>query len=679
MAAAAVPTAPSTAPPPSRRQKVGTTRGAAKSVEETLAGFNNVAAQMSETLEAMEAVDGQQMPASSKTTGTLAIEEYFNTDLHQLGKEFAAIATGPLRGTTKQGWESSTRHWHIYMDFAKGYHKYVTCAATGNNTDVPMVVWLPSVSMWMQFHHCVRLRGSSMGAYAAMLDSVCAYGIDAAVKEQMSKKRITIQEQHDPRVLYSTMHRKMKGIIKRHYGMKVKETLFISMSEAKSGHKFADMRSLNGLMDAALWNLSSTSGGRRGRSLCSVQLKHVKVTVQAVRVEGMEWLVPSFQFVFVDEKCMDTRGPRGMRENFLGWENYEKDAFLSASIYCYQLFCARGAFKVEFPLLSAKHGADMEIREECLEWYLFYEVKGGVCFDSIPWTSEMMSTSTRRICRRMETDERGHRAHRKGVASRAVIFDLIKNGGSKVDSDMLRALVFLGGWSQKEGEQTMMEVYVAGFMNEYLDSFNLVYGMPSTTTMIEQRLAEFVGEELEPAHSYDNYDWVGGRTKALPWLVKIRALRKLGGCRRGMDLVVARMFEAVGAPWCRGLLMPVNRYQGARDLLHDACKLFSNATNTILHPYEAALVATYNQYETMLPSAYEVALGHEMGLICEEYSACAEVRMTVKCGVVSAASQYPLCRMVLDAPISVHASNAWRLNGGCSGSEVLSGPVTFMH
>jgi hypothetical protein len=95
-------------------------------------------------------------------------------------------------------------------------------------------------------------------------------------------------------------------------------------------------------------------------------------------------------------------------------------------------------------------------------------------------------------------DERCHRAHRKGVATRALIINLLQEKGLKVDMHLENALVHWGGWSSKGGIQTMKDVYVSTCLDEHLDVFGLAYNMQHGRSMQEARVQEFMGHELFP-------------------------------------------------------------------------------------------------------------------------------------------------------------------------------------
>jgi hypothetical protein len=60
------------------------------------------------------------------------------------------------------------------------------------------------------------------------------------------------------------------------------------------------------LLDAALWNLSCISGGRRARTYASIQLSDIlDITVQSLcDAAGNVVLVPSFAIEFADEKLL---------------------------------------------------------------------------------------------------------------------------------------------------------------------------------------------------------------------------------------------------------------------------------------------------------------------------------------------------------------------------------------
>jgi hypothetical protein len=162
--------------------------------------------------------------------------------------------------------------------------------AVGIEDDCISAHWMPDESMWLAFHHYARLKTASFIQYESCISVVCNYG-QARYKEyaQVCGPSVDASVCSDPRrVAYPDSNKKMRALLARQqYGKQVKQVPFITMSEARSAHRFADTQCVQGLQDGAIWNWSCTSGGRRARTLRSVQLKDVVVVVEEVDVNGV--------------------------------------------------------------------------------------------------------------------------------------------------------------------------------------------------------------------------------------------------------------------------------------------------------------------------------------------------------------------------------------------------------
>lgn len=259
--------------------------------------------------------------------------------------------------------------------------------------------WPPQPRVWLEFHHYVRTNVSSHSRYVSVLNNVANYGRNQFSLQVMKKGMSVHPAMADPTVLYRVADRKMRLLLKREYGERVKKSKYIDMEEARNGHKFVDVNSGIGLQDAGVWNISCDSGGRRSRSISSIQLKHLTEIVVEEVCDGCGGLVkvPSFGLEFADEKYMDPRGYRRWRESFLGWQDIWGHGWLSASFYIYSLLVYRGAFVEGNPLLTAKPGDILQLHEHCKEWYLFCDWEGDVPLDCVPWSTSNISNSTRKL------------------------------------------------------------------------------------------------------------------------------------------------------------------------------------------------------------------------------------------------------------------------------------------
>ncbi len=97
----------------------------------------------------------------------------------------------------------------------------------------------------------------------------------------------------------------------------MKTTEPLSVTEAKSGHNFCDVSNVCGLIMVSAFNFFNTSGGRMSRTLSSLRLRDVTGVVQRVHCTDRVWKVPAFSFELVDEKSINKRGFRCVREDFI--------------------------------------------------------------------------------------------------------------------------------------------------------------------------------------------------------------------------------------------------------------------------------------------------------------------------------------------------------------------------
>ena len=224
------------------------------------------------------------------------------------------------------------------------------------------------------------------------------------------------EEAYDPRVLYSSHHHGMSGLIRRQYGMDVKKTVPLSMCEMKSGARFVDFSCLRGLLMGASFNCGNTTGGRRPRAIVSLRVRNVTCTMQEVVVKGVPWLVPSFRICFPEEKYDDPRGPRRVREDFSHMRNYFELMPMSYSYFFYALFMARGLFVEHDPISSLRAGQVAATKLEAGDYFVFCEAEGDVYYDALPVSTQSLSDWTRAITKRMSPltglSARPYRAHR---------------------------------------------------------------------------------------------------------------------------------------------------------------------------------------------------------------------------------------------------------------------------
>jgi hypothetical protein len=448
------------------------------------------------------------------------------------GRRFVGLALTTERGLTKTGERSGQDAWDMWCAYLEQSSIVKEWEGKGRfgqvlKGEVLMKHWMPCASVWLGFHHFVRASVSSYDRYKGILNQVCMRGKQQLFDLMAAQGVVMVPAMLDPQVVYGPADRRMRRIMAKQYKKDVKKVAFITMEEARNGHRFVDPTSALGLSDAGLWNLSCVTGGRRARTYASIKLCDIfEVVVQSVLDDqGTEVLVPSFAMSFADEKYMDDRGQRRMRESFEGWTDIWSHAGLSASFWLYSFLLFRDVFVGGNRLLTAKAGDVLKFKPECLEYYLFCKMEGDVPLDCVPLWPRQVSDSTRSVLKRMGSEPRGHRAHRSGGVSRVCIVNLMENQGKKIDGDVENVSVRWGGWTEKEGIWTMKKVYQSLIIDEYINVTGLAFNECNDPAIWAARLNSFMGKVLPlPAKGIRDLNPGCEAGPRLPWAYRMRAL-----------------------------------------------------------------------------------------------------------------------------------------------------------
>jgi hypothetical protein len=240
--------------------------------------------------------------------------------------------------------------------------------------------------------------------------------------------------------------------------------------------------------------------------------------------------------------------------------------------------------------------------------------------------------------------------------SRAIIVNMLHHKGRLINGDLENVLVHWGGWSSREGIQTMKDVYLSKCLDQHLDVFGLAYDMDEGDHVWVARLEEFMGQELYPS---------GGAFKASvagqwPYSMRMRAIRRLDAVRSTLDRTVQTIVECTKQLWCRFELVPVNRYQSPSELFLDACHHFSSTNCSKTHPREAALVASYRRLRQSVKDGYRRALGTEICDVWDAYLHDARMRLQYPCHRPSLRHQMLVASLLPVVPVSIEACNEWR-------------------
>lgn len=126
----------------------------------------------------------------------------------------------------------------------------------------------------------------------------------------------------------------------------------------------------------------------------------------------------------------------------------------------YALLVYRGMLEGGNPLLTAKAGDHLSVKESCQKYYLFCQLAGDIPLDGMPLSPGQVSDSTRRLLLRMGSKPRGHRAHRSGGVSRVLITNLLENRGKRIDGGVENVAVRWGGGHKTMYESLALDEYI---------------------------------------------------------------------------------------------------------------------------------------------------------------------------------------------------------------------------
>jgi len=116
----------------------------------------------------------------------------------------------------------------------------------------------------------------------------------------------------------------------------------------------------------------------------------------------------------------------------------------------------RGAFKGGWdPLNGSKAGDVLQLKGECLDWFLYCDCVGDVHMDTMPVSKEKLGVWTSRVLERMGRLPRPYSAHRRGMVTRALSVNIYKNKGLGISGALENALLRVGGWDATVGGQTL--------------------------------------------------------------------------------------------------------------------------------------------------------------------------------------------------------------------------------
>jgi hypothetical protein len=244
---------------------------------------------------------------------------------------------------------------------------------------------------------------------------------------------------------------------------------------------------------------------------------------------------------------------------------------MSASYFLYAAFVARGLFQDPGALAHARAGDELLFRHGCGDFFVFCAHDGDAICNSLPMSSGCVSNFTRVLTSRMKGHSgllpRAARAHRHAAGTNTTACSMLRNNGMAVGRDQLSAVTRWGGWSQRNGTDTVTETYESVAVDEHLNVFGLAYGVGMEASVWEERLRQFQGEVYPPPKPPPRES--GGAV--LPWERKVEAVRDDPVVRAAVAECDAACGELVLAAMSDPRVMVVERYVEA----HEAVRLFS--------------------------------------------------------------------------------------------------------
>ena len=227
------------------------------------------------------------------------------------------------------------------------------------------------------------------------------------------------------------------------------------------------------------------------------------------------------QVKFADEKFSDLLGPRSLKESYKHKRDYAEWWLRGWSSWVYGALVLRGAFVHHDPVLGARDGQELQIREECQDWFLFPSIQGNEAYCNTEASSTRnCSERISRVLVRMGRKARGYSTFRKGLATRALTHNLLLNRGCGLEERVELILLRVGGWDVIQGHKTLRRHYVSKVIDDSVDLFNLALGRAGDDP--EERAALL--KEYMGSHQAPHTPAVDSGRKQVPLLVTVACL-----------------------------------------------------------------------------------------------------------------------------------------------------------
>ena len=450
---------------------------------------------------------------------------------------------------TESGTASKHADWSMFL----------TIVYDGRVPPLEKVAWPPVVTDWLKFLVDARTRVSSYKRFQCVVGNVCVF----ANRYFSGKLGVAVRDV-DPRLVHEAEHGRAMGAIKREHGLAINQVAPVTMNEARNATHYGDVYSVRGVTACAAFCLGVLCGGRRPRTLTSILLRDVTLRVGKVELDGEVVKVPVMHVVFTQEKFDDFQGPRHAQDTVYR-EQYRELMWSSMAFWVYRLLVMRGVLVGDDPIWDVEVGATLQIRSECLDFYLFCEVRANWWLDTAPSSVGAISHWNRMLLRNMGSPARGFSAHRSGCVSRACILALLDAKGKKLSRSMVDVMVRWGGWQAETGAKTVLRVYARPVIDAFMCGYSMSLGVEPSDAEWLERKREYLGKLHFPEIEMRDH----GRSN-LPFIIRMHAWRSVEWTVFQADLNIAAA-KVVGLGREDASIMPIHRYREDRRVLN-LCK-----------------------------------------------------------------------------------------------------------
>jgi hypothetical protein len=410
------------------------------------------------------------------------LEHWMDAGVDMLASSTLEVVAGDaLKSTTAKGTDNRVRAWGYYVSYFHAGGKRASLQAE-------VVYWPPSWDSWRDFMAELRPLVKSQQQFRQIVDNICSVGRQLAVnghaaagaaghKGPPGSEAAVDARRWDPRHMYSAKHDKAMRSMLRHYGQGNTFTRALSRNEARNGGRFVDRLGLRGVMTGGMFAIGAKCG-RRARTVVEIRLADLHVKAESVVVGGASVLVPSVTIAFRDEKFMDQRGTRSLSEPYKYKTDYDDLCLKGWSDWIYRSLVMRGAFQSHDPILcAAQDGAELPIRAECKDWFLFcFSQSNEVYCDTEPCSTHCASRRVGAVLRGMGGPHGTFGSFRKGLATNAVAMNIIEKRGKKYDTGVTDLLARIGGWDILLGYKTLNQHYISKAVDSCVDLFGFAMG-----------------------------------------------------------------------------------------------------------------------------------------------------------------------------------------------------------